>query len=181
MWATHSTHHTPNVFTLSAALRLGWTPFLSFSWIFYLPLVWLGFHPYLVFGLLNLSLIYQFWLHTQLISKLGLLEGVINTPSAHRVHHASNSVYLDRNYGGMVMVFDRLFGTYQEEKHDIDLIYGLTHPIESYNPIVVVFHVWRKLITKFSSTEGARNKFKALFAKPGWQPNELEQVQAPEA
>ncbi|MEI6353234.1 MAG: sterol desaturase family protein [Methylococcus sp.] len=174
MWATHSSHHTPNELTLSASIRLGWTPFLSLSWLFFLPLVWLGFHPILVFGLLNLSLIYQFWLHTRLVPRLSLIEGLLNTPSAHRVHHASNDVYLDKNYGGILMIFDRIFGTYQPEERDIPLVYGLINPIDTHNPIRVVFHVWRKLFLKFIAMNGPVDKFKALFAKPGWQPSDAK-------
>lgn len=177
MWATHSTHHTPNEITFSAAIRLGWTPFLSFSWVFFLPLVWLGFHPALVFGLLGLSLAYQFWLHTRLIPPLGFLEGILNTPSAHRVHHASNDIYLDRNYGGILIIFDRLFGTYQVELNEVPLVFGLTHPIETHNPFLVVFHVWRKLIDKFLTVKGYRNKCRALFDRPGWLPPEMADVQ----
>jgi len=173
MWATHSSHHTPNELTLSAAMRLGWTPFLSLSWLFFLPLIWLGFHPIAVFGLLNLSLIYQFWLHTKLVPRLGFVEGIFNTPSAHRVHHASNDLYLDKNYGGILMIYDRIFGTYQKEEHDIPIVFGLITPIHTQNPICVVFHVWRKLFLKFIAVKGPADKFKALFAKPGWRPSYL--------
>ncbi len=166
MWATHSTHHSPNEMTLSAAYRLGWMPFLSFSWVFFLPLVLIGFSPVAVFTMLTINLIYQFWLHTKLIGKLGFLEGILNTPSSHRVHHASNPMYLDKNYGGILILFDRLFGTYAREEPEVEIIYGLTHPNHSRNPFEVVFRVWRELIHKVIDTPGVKNKLKLIFSPP---------------
>src|SRR5579863_5538719 len=132
-WAVHSTHHSPNELTLSAAYRLNWTPILSFSWAFYLAWIWVGYTPAAVFGIVAINLIYQFWLHTRLIPKLGPLEWVFNTPSSHRVHHASNPEYLDKNYGGVVILYDRLFGTYVNEKPGVEIRYGLTHPLTTLN------------------------------------------------
>jgi hypothetical protein len=126
----------PEELTFSAAYRLNWTPLLSGAWLFFLPLVWLGFDPALVFGIVSASLLYQFWLHTTLIPRLGPLEWMLNTPSSHRVHHASNPEYLDRNYGGTLIVFDRLFGTYQAEDPAIAIRFGLVHPVDSLNPFV---------------------------------------------
>lgn len=166
LWATHSTHHSPNEMTLSAAYRLGWLPFLSFSWVFFLPLVLIGFSPIAVFTMLSINLMYQFWLHTKLIGKLGILEGIINTPSAHRVHHASNPSYLDKNYGGILMIFDRIFGTYASEKEELDIVYGLTHPNYSKNPFKVVFRVWGELLMKVFKTSGLRQKINIIFSPP---------------
>jgi sterol desaturase/sphingolipid hydroxylase (fatty acid hydroxylase superfamily) len=166
MWATHSTHHSPNEMTLSAAYRLGWLPFLSFTWVFFLPLVFIGFQPIAVFTMLSINLMYQFWLHTKLIPRLGFLEGILNTPSAHRVHHASNTSYLDKNYGGILMIYDRIFGTYFPEDPNIEIIYGLTHPIYSKNPVKVVFHVWRKLVQELFSNHSLSQKIKVLFSPP---------------
>ena len=166
MWASHSTHHSPNEMTLSAAYRLGWLPFLTFSWLFFLPLVLIGFSPIAVFTMLSINLMYQFWLHTKLIGRLGFLEGIINTPSAHRVHHASNSVYPDKNYGGILMVYDRIFGTYQPEKEDLKIVYGLTHPNYSRNPFVVVFRVWRELLVRVVKTPGLRQKIALIISPP---------------
>jgi len=112
-WATHAVHHSPNQLTLSTSFRLGWTNKLTGITLFYTPLVYFGFEPKIVLTALSLNLLYQFWLHTTLIPKLGWLEWVLNTPSAHRVHHASNLDYLDANYGGVLIIFDRLFGTYR--------------------------------------------------------------------
>ena len=166
LWATHSTHHSPNEMTLSAAYRLGWMPFLSFTWVFFLPLVFIGFSPIAVFTMLSINLMYQFWLHTKLIDKLGILEGVMNTPSAHRVHHASNPQYLDKNYGGILMIFDRFFNTYAKEEEGVEIVYGLTHPNYSKNPVEVVFHVWRELIAKTSQKNGLREKLRLIFSPP---------------
>ena len=166
MWATHSTHHSPNEMTLSAAYRLGWMPFLSFTWVFFLPLVLIGFSPVTVFTMLSISLMYQFWLHTKLINKLGFLEGIFNTPSSHRVHHASNTAYLDKKYGGILILFDRLFGTYAKEEDDVEIVYGLTHPNYSANPFSVVFHVWGELLSKFFAKSSVSEKIKLLFLPP---------------
>ena len=166
MWATHSTHHSPNEMTLSAAYRLGWLPFLSFTWVFFLPLVLIGFSPIAVFTMLSINLMYQFWLHTKLIPRLGFLEGIINTPSAHRVHHASNSQYLDKNYGGILMIFDRMFGTYIPEDPDTEIVYGLTHPNYSKNPLNVVFNVWKQLVKGVIAKPTLREKLRLIFSPP---------------
>ena len=166
MWATHSTHHSPNEMTLSAAYRLGWLPFLSFTWIFFFPLVLIGFSPVAVFTALSLNLMYQFWLHTKLIPSLGFLEGIINTPSAHRVHHASNPMYLDKNYGGVLVIFDRMFGTYIAEDPNTEIVYGLTHPNYSKNPVNVVFKVWKDLIRGVIQKPTLREKLKLIFSPP---------------
>jgi sterol desaturase/sphingolipid hydroxylase (fatty acid hydroxylase superfamily) len=166
MWATHSTHHSPNEMTLSAAYRLGWLPFLSFTWVFFFPLVLIGFSPIAVFTMLSINLMYQFWLHTKLIPRLGFLEGIINTPSAHRVHHASNPLYLDKNYGGILMIFDRMFGTYIPEDPNTEIVYGLTHPNYSKNPINVVFNVWKQLVKGVIAKPTLREKLKFIFSAP---------------
>ncbi|MDB5851564.1 MAG: putative fatty acid hydroxylase, partial [Rhodoferax sp.] len=127
-WATHAVHHSPNELTLAAALRLGWTGKLTGTGLFFAPLVWLGFPPLAVFGTLAVNLLYQFWLHAPWIPRLGALEWVLNTPTHHKVHHASNHEYLDCNYGGVLIVFDRLFGTFVDLREDVPIRYGLTTP-----------------------------------------------------
>jgi sterol desaturase/sphingolipid hydroxylase (fatty acid hydroxylase superfamily) len=141
-WATHAVHHSPNQLSLMAALRLGWTGRLTGTALFFTPLVWLGFPPVAVLATVTLNLLYQFWLHATWIPKLGPLEWFLNTPSHHRVHHGSNVEYLDRNYGGVLIVFDRLFGTFAEERNDVPVRYGLTHPLASYNPVRIALHEW---------------------------------------
>lgn len=145
LWATHAVHHSASEMTLPAAIRLGWTGLISGAWLVFVPVILIGFHPALVAALFGANLAYQFFLHTEAVGKLGPLEWVFNTPSHHRAHHASNPRYIDRNYGGVLIVFDRLFGTYVEESADEPLRYGLAHAMESKNPFVIAFHEWRRL------------------------------------
>jgi len=165
-WATHAVHHSPNDLTLATALRLGWTGKLTGTGLFFLPLLWLGFAPLAVFAALAVNLLYQFWLHTTWIPKLGPLEWVFNTPSRHRVHHASNPQYLDCNYGGVLIVFDRLFGTLVTERDDIVPRYGLTTPVRSYNPFVIALHEWRHLAQDLQAARRVSEVGRALFAPP---------------
>jgi len=137
-WASHSVHHSVTHYNLSAAYRLGWTAGFTGQALFYLPLAVLGFHPLAIFAMLGLNLLYQFGLHTTLVPKLGVLEAVLNTPSHHRVHHASNLDYLDANYGGVLIVFDRWFGTWRPERDDVVPVYGLVTPLRSHNPLVIL-------------------------------------------
>jgi sterol desaturase/sphingolipid hydroxylase (fatty acid hydroxylase superfamily) len=169
LWASHRVHHSPDELTLSAAYRLSWMPILSGSWLFFMPLVWLGFDPRWVFGLVSASLLYQFWLHTTLIPRLGPLEWVFNTPSAHRVHHASNEQHLDRNYGGVLVVFDRLFGTYAAERQGVPIRYGLVHPVGSLNPLVLVYGELGAILRDVWRAASWRERLAHLFAPPGWR------------
>ena len=110
MWATHAVHHSATKLNFTAAIRLGWTGNISGNFLFFLPLIFIGFHPFAVIGMLGVNLFYQFFIHTELVSRLGPLEWILNTPAHHRVHHASNPACLDKNYGGILIVFDRIFG-----------------------------------------------------------------------
>ena len=166
VWATHAVHHSAQHFNLSAAYRLGWTSWLSGNALFFMPLSWLGFPPTAVAIGLALNLLYQFWIHTELIPKLGILEWVLNTPSHHRIHHASNPEYLDRNYGGVLITFDRLFGTFAEEKTDCELTYGLTHPIRSANPLKIILHEWTRIFRDLVSVKNWRDRFRVMFGSP---------------
>jgi sterol desaturase/sphingolipid hydroxylase (fatty acid hydroxylase superfamily) len=169
MWATHAVHHSPEHLTILAAYRLGWTSAISGGWVVYLPLMVLGFHPLAVFGMLSLNLLYQSWIHTDLIPKLGWLEWVLNTPSHHRVHHAVNPLYLDRNYGGVTVIFDRLFGTLVPERAEEPCRYGLTTPVGSNNPFVIAFHEWARMGRDVLKARGAREVLGTLFGPPGWK------------
>ena len=167
----HSVHHSPNSFTLAAAYRLGWLGKFTGATIFFTPLTLLGFEPVTVLIALQLNLLYQFWIHADWIPRLGWLEYVLNTPSAHRVHHARNPEYLDANYGGVLIVFDRLFGTYIAERADVPCQYGLVTPVTTYNPIRINFDpgsAWRRI-------SPARARFARrgcyLFGPPGWRPD----------
>ncbi|CAG9163539.1 hypothetical protein LMG23994_00150 [Cupriavidus pinatubonensis] len=136
--------------------------------MFFAPLVWLGVRPEAVLAALSLNLLYQFWLHTTWIPKLGWFEYVFNTPSAHRVHHASNVDYLDANYGGVLILFDRLFGTYVEEREDEPCRFGLVHPTTTHNPIVNQFEHWVSLGKDMMKSGSVLNAVGYLVMPPGW-------------
>ena len=170
-WATHAVHHSPNQLTLSSAYRLGWTGKLSGSVVFFVPLVWLGVRPEAVLAILALNLGYQFWLHNTWMPKLGWLEYVFNTPSAHRVHHASNVEYLDANYGGALIVFDRLFGTYVAQRDDIPCRYGLVTPTRTHNPLALEFEHWLSLGRDILSARNPWSAIAYVLRPPGWQPD----------
>jgi sterol desaturase/sphingolipid hydroxylase (fatty acid hydroxylase superfamily) len=165
-WATHAVHHSPNQLTLAASLRLGWTGKITGATVFYVPLVWLGFSPAAVVATLALNLLYQFWLHATWIPKLGPLEWVLNTPSHHRVHHGANPEYLDCNYGGVLIVFDRLFGTFVQERDDLPVRYGLTEPLHSNNPLRIAFHEWLKLGRDLLAARSWRRGASVVFGPP---------------
>lgn len=166
LWATHAVHHSAEQMTLLASLRLGWTNLFSAGWVFYVPLILLGLPPLVVVALLAFDLRYQFFLHTEAVGKLGPLEWVLNTPAHHRLHHASNDAYLDRNYGGVVIVFDRLFGTVGEERADEPIRYGLAHRTASANPFVLALREWRLMLGDAWRAPTLRAKWRALFAPP---------------
>jgi sterol desaturase/sphingolipid hydroxylase (fatty acid hydroxylase superfamily) len=169
-WATHAVHHSPNEFNLGIAYRFGWTGRIAGNAVFFVPLIWLGFAPQAVFATLALNLLYQFWLHTEWMPKLGWLEYVLNTPSHHRVHHASNADYIDANYGGVLIVFDRLFGTFVAERADLPCRYGLTTPLISHNPLRIAFHEWLNLFNDLRVSHSWREGIGYLFGPPGWRP-----------
>ena len=170
-WATHAIHHSSNELNLSAAFRFGWWGRLAGGNIFYAPLLFLGFPPVAVFAVLSLNLLYQFMLHATWIPKLGWLEYVLNTPSHHRVHHAANPEYLDANYGGVLIIFDRLFGTCIEEREDLPCRYGLVKPLLSNNPLVINIFEWRALARDLWQARSWRERWQYLFGPPGWRPD----------
>jgi Fatty acid hydroxylase superfamily len=132
-------------------------------------LVWLGFPAKIVFQLLSINLLYQFWIHATWIPKLGWLEYVLNTPSAHRVHHAANLEYLDANYGGVLIVFDRLFGTYIAERDDLPCRYGWVKPLQSYNPLRIEFGPWVDLFRDVIKAPNLRSAIGYIVMPPGWR------------
>ena len=136
LWSYHSVHHSSPEFDLTTAYRLSWVE-SAVIWVFFAPMVLLGFDVVQTVIAFAVMTTYQTWIHTQRIGRLGPLEGVVNTPSAHRVHHGRNPEYLDKNYGGILMIWDRLFGTYAPERARVD--FGVTHPIETANPIAIQF------------------------------------------
>jgi sterol desaturase/sphingolipid hydroxylase (fatty acid hydroxylase superfamily) len=165
-WATHCVHHSPNELTLASALRLGWTGHLSGASIFFAPLIWLGFSPVAVLSGLAANLLYQFWLHATWIPRLGVLERVLNTPSHHRVHHGRNPEYLDCNYGGVLIVFDRLFKTHVKEHDEIVIQYGLTQPMRSHNPVYISLHYWWAMVRRAWLAPNWRHRLQVVLGPP---------------
>lgn len=166
-WAYHVTHHSSPEFDLTTAFRLNWIELL-FEWIFLVPMLLLGFDPVVTIIAVTANATYQTWIHTQKIGKLGVLDKIINTPSAHRVHHGSNPEYLDKNYGGVLMIWDHLFGTYQAERAPVK--FGITVPVESINPFVLNFHEYAAITRDIWQARNWRERWNYLFAHPGWKP-----------
>lgn len=167
IWATHIVHHQSEDYNLTVALRQSWFQ-AFFSNIFYLPLALLGFHPTLTLTVIAINTLYQFWIHTELIRSMGWFEWVFNTPSHHRVHHGSNPQYIDRNHGGTLIIWDRLFGTFEKEHEPV--VYGITHPLRSWNPIWANLHYWRDLFLQASRFTRWTDRLRLFLAAPGWQP-----------
>ncbi len=166
-WATHSVHHSANEMTLPAAIRLGWTGQITGVWAFFMPLILIGFPPVMVVGLLGANLIYQYALHTEAVGKLWKpVEFVFNTPSHHRAHHASDEEFLDKNYGGVLIVFDRMFGTFAEEPDRGGLTYGLVKPLESHNPVRIAFHQWIVLGRALRDAKSWQRRLAVLIGSP---------------
>ncbi len=174
-WAAHVNHHSSQYYNLSTALRQSWTGPVLKVW-FYLPLAFLGFHPVMIVTGQAISLLYQFWIHTEAIGRLPRpLEAVMNTPSHHRVHHGSNPQYLDRNYAGIFIIWDRLFGTFTPEGEKVH--YGLTKPLNTYNPVKIAFHEWISMLTHAWRARHWKNKIKYLLMPPDWDPSEPDEPQ----
>ena len=167
-WASHVVHHSSERYNLSTALRQTWTgSFMSFIFWLWLPLV--GFAPIMIMTMKAISLLYQFWIHTELVRSLGPLEAVLNTPSHHRVHHGSNPRYIDRNHGGTLIIWDKLFGTFEPENPADPVRFGLTRNIQTYNPVVIAFHEWAGMFRDVWHAPGWRNKLRYVFGNPGWR------------
>lgn len=167
MWTTHAVHHSAKEYVLPSAVRLGWTEFFSLGWVFFAALVLVGFPPMVVAVLMGVNLIYQFPLHTEAVRRLpNWIEAVFNTPSHHRAHHASETDYLDCNFGGVLIVWDRLFGTFRAEPVDRTLRYGLVHDLNSRNPIDIALHEWRRLGTDIARAPGMWARIKVAVGRP---------------
>jgi sterol desaturase/sphingolipid hydroxylase (fatty acid hydroxylase superfamily) len=169
-WAGHVVHHSSEDYNLAVALRQGAFQGL-FSWVFYLPLALLGFPPSWFAAVMSFNLLYQFWIHTRTIKTLGPLEWVLNTPSHHRVHHARNPKYLDKNYAGTLIIWDRMFGTFQAEEEEP--VFGLTKPLDSWNPLWANLHVWRDLSRDAWLAPRWIDKVRIWFMPQGWRPEGL--------
>jgi sterol desaturase/sphingolipid hydroxylase (fatty acid hydroxylase superfamily) len=167
MWAAHQAHHNSQKFNYSTALRQKWNPWGEL--LFWVPLPLLGVTPWVIFTAWSFNLMYQFWVHTERIGRLWApLEFVFNTPSHHRVHHSSEPQYLDRNYGGILILWDRLFGTFAAETHRP--VYGLTKNIDSYNPFRLQYHEYGSIIRDVRAASTWQERLGYLFRPPGWAP-----------
>ena len=167
-WASHVVHHSSQYFNLSTALRQTWTPMTYFP--FWMPIALLGYPPWMILTMQAVSLTYQFWIHTERIDKLPRwFELVFNTPSHHRVHHGSNDIYLDRNYAGVLIVWDRMFGTFQGEEEPVK--YGLTTNIRTFSPPRVAFHEWAAVWRDVRTARSWRERLGYAFGGPAWTPD----------
>ena len=169
-WAAHIVHHQSEEMNLAVALRQSVFQG-ALSWVFYLPLAFVGFPPAMFLTVSALNTLYQFWIHTRAIGKLGALEWVFNTPSHHRVHHGRNPKYIDRNHAGSLIIWDRMFGTFQEEEEEP--VYGITRPLASWNPVWANLHYWADLWRTARRTARLRDRVRLFWKPPGWRPEEL--------
>ena len=166
-WASHVVHHSSQRYNLAAALRQTWTGNATGSFLFWAWMPLVGFHPLLVLLMQQVSLIYQFWIHTETIRKLpAWFEFIFNTPSHHRVHHGSDLKYLDKNHAGILIIWDRMFGTFRKEEERPN--YGLTRNVNTFNPVAIAFSEWKHLFQKMVAANSATDAVKYLFKPPGW-------------
>lgn len=176
-WASHVVHHSSQKYNLSTALRQTWTGGFM-GWVFWAWLPLVGFHPAMVLTMQAFSLMYQFWIHTEVIRHMGPLEWVLNSPSHHRVHHGSNVRYLDRNHAGTLIIWDRIFGTFVPESAEEKVAYGLTKNIHTYNPVRIAFKEWVDLARDVRSAPDWKTQLRYLFAPPGWSHDGRSQTAA---
>jgi len=173
LWATHVVHHHGEEFNLSTALRQTSTGFL-WKWIFYLPIFIVGIPPEVFVTVAGVNLVYQFWVHTEHIPKLGWYEYVFVSPSNHRIHHAQNKHYVDANYGGVFILWDRFFGTYKEELEELKPIYGTAKPLKSWNPFKANLDIFREMLVDSTRTKSFKDKIKVWFSRPNWRPEDVK-------
>ena len=172
LWATHIVHHHGEEFNLSTALRQTSTGWL-WKWMFYIPMIVIGVPAEVFITVGGLNLLYQFWVHTEHIPKLGFIEKIFVTPSNHRVHHAKNPEYIDANYGGVFILWDRMFGTYIEEKENIKPVYGTVKALESWNPIWANIEVFYNMLLDSVRTKKWSDKIKVWYAPTYWRPEDV--------
>jgi len=165
LWAAHVNHHSSRAYNLSTALRQPWTPWIGL--LLYPPLALLGVRPEQILIAEGINLVYQFWVHTEAVDRLPApLEWIFNTPSHHRVHHGKNPRYLDKNYGGILILWDRLFGTFELETEKVE--YGITKDLTSYNPLVIAFHEYAAIARDLRKARSVREAFGYVWRRPGW-------------
>lgn len=171
-WASHVNHHSSQHYNLSTALRQTWTGIFALSFLFDLPLILLGFPVPMVMFCGGVNLVYQFWIHTEAIEKCPRwFEAVMNTPSHHRVHHATNPRYLDANYAGVFIIWDRMFGSFVPELEEDKCCYGLVHNLSTFNPLRIAFHEWAAMFRDIYRAPSLRNFIGFTLAPPGWSPD----------
>ena len=171
MWASHAAHHQSEEYNLSTALRQTGTDYIGF--VFYLPMYLMGTPIEVIVSVGSLNLVYQFWVHTEHVRRLGFLDYILVTPSNHRVHHAKNPGYIDKNYGGVFVLWDRMFGTFADECEDEPCRYGITHQLASWNPIWANVHVWWDTLKLSIRARRWRDKWLVWFKGPAWRPVDL--------
>lgn len=170
-WASHVAHHQSEDYNLSTALRQTGTGFFL-TWVFYIPLFLIGVPSFVFVSVASINLIYQFWVHTEHVPKLGWFELVFVSPSNHRVHHAQNEEYIDKNYGGVFIIWDRIFGTFKAEEENIPCVYGIRGPLKTFNPVWANFHIYVKMFKEIINTKNIKDKLYVLVAPTRWMPND---------
>lgn len=178
LWAAHIVHHQSEEYNLSVALRQSWWQGL-FSFWFYIPVALLGIHPLTIVTVGAFVTLYQFWIHTKAVGKMGPVEWLFNTPSHHRVHHGSDPKYIDRNHAGTLIIWDRIFGTFQVEEEEP--VYGITMPLGTWDPVKANFHYYQDLFAMAKRSTRWSDKLRVFIKPPGWQPEELGGYQGPTA
>lgn len=176
LWANHSVHHSSEDYNLTIAMRLSIIE-SAIEWIFLIPMMLVGFSPFQAIVALIFIAQYQTWIHTERIVKLGWLDEIFNTPSVHRVHHGSNDKYLDRNYGGVLIIWDKLFGTFQREEEKV--VYGLTKNINSNNPITINFIEYKHIWNDVKKCRTLKDKLRIIFGSLIWRPNYFKEQSSP--
>lgn len=162
-WATHVTHHNSKKYNFSVSFRLSWTQHIKI--VFFLPVVMMGFDPFVFFICHQIAVLYQFWIHTEYIRKLPApIEFIFTTPSHHRVHHATNADYIDKNYGSTFIIWDRMFGTFQPEGEQA--VYGITKNVDTYNPVTLVFHEWVDIVKDVLKAKSIREAWWLIWGNP---------------
>jgi sterol desaturase/sphingolipid hydroxylase (fatty acid hydroxylase superfamily) len=178
LWATHSVHHHGEDYNLATALRQTSTGWL-WKWIFYLPMIILGVPGEVFITVAGINLVYQFWVHTEHIGHLGFLEKIFITPMNHGIHHAKNKEYIDANYGGVFIIWDRMFGTYTARMPDVDPVYGTVSALQSWNPIWANFQIFTTMIKDTIKTKKYSDKVKVWFSKTYWRPDDCIETKDP--
>ena len=172
LWAFHNVHHSSPEFNFSTSLRLAWFEG-AVEWLFFVPMILIGFDPAQTIVAFLIVVAYQSWVHTERVGKLGILDRIFNTPSVHRVHHGTNTQYIDKNYGGIFIIWDRIFGTYEPEKEKVT--YGITEPLNSSNPLTINFLEFRNIWRDVRRAKKWSHKFGYIFYPPGWKPEQEDQ------